>query len=141
VVTYFWYVKCTAGTTLTRTLDHPTAAVSMVRPRHDQVSARKSTSQPTTDSNATSHVYRLFKMLLNELTDLAQTRLLCIIRNKTRLVEALPRAVNRHRAHSATTPTHTHGATKKEAATYTHRTSTTRVPESTAITGNGGAAG
>jgi hypothetical protein len=44
-----------AGTPLTKTLNHLTAAFSTVRPRHDQVSANKGTSQPTTDTNARSH--------------------------------------------------------------------------------------
>ena len=67
------------------------------------------------------------------LTDLAQSRLLGNIRNMKRLVEALPGAVNRHRAHSTAIPTHTHVTTHKEAANHTHRTRTTRVPESTPI--------
>jgi len=60
-----------AGTTLTRTLDHLTATFSTVRPRQDQVNANKGTSQATTNSNATSHDYRLIKSLLDELTNLA----------------------------------------------------------------------
>ena len=100
-----------AGTTLTRTLDHLTADFSTVRPRQDQVSASKGTSQPTKDSKAMSHDYHLFKSLMDELTDLAQSRLLCLIMNMKRSVDALSWAVSRHRARSAATPTHTHGAT------------------------------
>ena len=70
-----------AGTTLTRTLNLLTAAFSTVRPRQNQLSAIKGTSQPTTDSNARSHDYRIFKSLLDALADLAQPRLLGIIRN------------------------------------------------------------
>jgi hypothetical protein len=73
-------------------------------------------------------------LVLIVLTDLEQSRLLGIIRNMKRLVEALPGAVSHHRAHSAATPTHAHAATHHAAATHTHRINTTRVPESTAIT-------
>ena len=111
-----------AGTTLTRTLDHLTAAFSTVRTRVDHTSAIKNTSLPNTDSNAKRHDYRLFKSSLDALTDLAQSNLLGIIRNKKHLVEALPWAIRRNQAHSAAIPTHT------------HRTRTTRVSESTAIT-------
>ena len=96
-----------AGKTLTRTLDHLTAASSTVRPRVDLASANKGISQPITDSDARSHDYRLLKSLLNALIDLEQSRLLGISRNRKRLVEALPRAIRRTRAHSAATPTHT----------------------------------
>jgi hypothetical protein len=58
------------------------------------------------DSNAKSHDYRLFKSLLDSLIDLEESRLLVMIRNKKRLVEALLGAIGRHRAHSAATPTH-----------------------------------
>ena len=60
-----------AGTPLTRTLDNLTAALSMVRSRMDHTSAIKGTSLPNTDSNARSHDYRMFKSLLDALTDLA----------------------------------------------------------------------
>ena len=100
-----------AGTSLTRTFDHLTAAFSTVHPIVDHTGAVKGTSQPNTDSNAKSHEYLLFKSLLDALADLAQSRLLGIIRNKKRLVEALPRAIRRTRAHSAVTPTHTHATT------------------------------
>ena len=85
-----------AGTTLTRTLDRLTAAFSTVRPRADQASAGIGTSQTITDSNAISHDYRLFKSLLAALTDLTYSRLLCIIKNRKRLVEALPGVVSRN---------------------------------------------
>ena len=129
-----------AGTALTRTLDHLTAAFSTVHPRVDHTNDIKSTSLPNTYSNAKSHNYLLFKSLMDALADLAQSRLLGIIRNKKRIVEALPGAIRRNRAHSAATSTHTHAATQQGAATHTHRTRTTRVPESTAFTRNGGAA-
>ncbi len=74
---------------LTRTLDHLTAAFYTVRPRANQTSANKGTSQPNTDFNAKSHDYLLFESLLDALTDLAQSRLLGIIRNTKRLLEAL----------------------------------------------------
>ena len=88
-----------------------TAAFSTVHSRVHHTSASKGTSQPITDSNTKSHDYLMFKSLMNALTDLAVPRLLGIIRNKKRLVEALPWAIRRTRAHSATTPTHTHAAT------------------------------
>jgi hypothetical protein len=130
-----------ASTTLTRTLDQLTAAFSTVREKVDHTSASKGTSQPNTDSDAMSHDYRLFKSLLDAFTVLAQSRLLGIIRNRKRLVEALSGAVRRNRAHSTATPTHTKAATQQGVATLTHRTRTMRVSESTAITINGCAAG
>ncbi len=121
------------GITLTKTLDPLTAAFSKVRSRTDQANANKGTLQPTVDSNARSHDYGMFKSLLGRLTDLAQSRLLGIIRNKKHLVEALPRAVRQNLAHSAATPTHTHAATHYGAPITTNKTRTTRAPESTAI--------
>ena len=78
-----------AGTTLTRTLDHLIAAFFTVRPRVDHTSAIKGTSLPLAYFTARSHDYRMFKSLLDALTDLAQSRLLGIIRNTKRLLEAL----------------------------------------------------
>ena len=77
-----------AGTTLIRTLDHLTAAFSTDRPRASQTNANKGTSQLIMDSNAKSHDYLLFKSLLDALNDLAHARLLGIIKNMKRLVEA-----------------------------------------------------
>ena len=122
------------GTTLLRTLVHLTAAFSTARPLADQARASTGTTQPTIDSNARSHDYRLFTSLLDSLTDLAQSRLFGIIRNMKRLVDALPGAVSRHRAHSAATPPHSQAATRQEAVTHTHRIRTTRVLESIGIT-------
>jgi len=79
-----------AGTTLTRTLDHLTAAFSTVRPLVERSRASKGTSSPATDHNAKAHDFTLFKSLLDSITDLAQSRLLGIIRNRKRLVDALP---------------------------------------------------
>jgi hypothetical protein len=109
-----------ADTTLTRTLDHLTAAFSTVRPRVDHTNAIKDTTKPIPYSNTMSHAYRMFSSLLDTLTDLAHSRLLGIIRNMKRFVEALPGAVRRNRAHSAATPTHAHGV-----AITIHRTRTT----------------
>jgi hypothetical protein len=122
------------GTTLTRTLDHLTAAISSVGPRVDHTNAIKGTSHRKMDSNARSHDYRMFKSLLDALTNLAQSRLLGIIRNTKCLVEALPGDIKHNRAHSAATPRHTHTATQQGVAIHTHGTRTTQVPESTAIT-------
>jgi hypothetical protein len=96
-----------AGTTLTRTLDHLTAAFSTVRPRADHTSTSKGTSQPDMDSNAKIHDYRLLKSLPDALIDLAQSRLLGIIRDRKRLVDALPGTISRNGAHSTATHTHT----------------------------------
>jgi len=85
-----------AGTTLTGTLDHLTAAFSTVRPRTDQASAIMGTSQTITDSNAISHDYRLLKSLLDALTDLPYSRLLGFIKNMKRFVEELPGVVSRN---------------------------------------------
>ena len=100
-----------AGTPLIRTLDHLTAAFSTVRPRVDHASASGGTPHPIMDSNGTSHDYRMFKsLLLDALADLAQSRLLGIIRNMKRLIDSLQGAVSRHRAHSGATPSHTQAA-------------------------------
>ncbi len=90
-------------------------------------------SSPATDHNVRIHDYSMFKSLLDSLTDLAQSRLLGIIRNMKRLVDALPGG-DRHQAHSVTFPTHHHAAHYQGTASHTHRTRTTRAPESTAIT-------
>ncbi len=79
-----------AGTTLTKTLDHRTAAFSTVRPSVEISRANTGTASPATDQNAGTHDYNMFKSLLDSLTDLAQSRLFGIIRNEKRLVDALP---------------------------------------------------
>jgi len=94
-----------AGTTLNRTLDHLTAAFSTVRQTVERSRASMGASSPATDHNAKTHDYSLFKSLLDSLTDLAQSRLLGVIRNKKRLVAAIPSGY-RHRAHSVPSPTH-----------------------------------
>ncbi len=123
-----------AGTTLKTTLDHLTAAFSTVRPRTDRTSAIEGTSQPDMDFYARSHDYRLFNSMLDALTDLAQSCLLGIISNKTRLVGSLPSAIRRFRLHPTAPLHHVQATAHQEAATHTHRTNTTRVPEETAIT-------
>jgi hypothetical protein len=80
-----------AGYTLTRTLDHLTAAFSTVRPPVERSRASMGISSPATDHNAKAHDFTLFKSLLDAITDLAQSRLLGIISNRKRLVDALPR--------------------------------------------------
>ena len=95
-----------AGTTLTRTLDQLTSAFSIVRPITERSSTSRGDSFLDTDHNARTHDYTLFKSLLNSLTDLAQSRLLGIIRNMKRLVDALPGRISRHRAHSDAFPAH-----------------------------------
>jgi hypothetical protein len=88
---------------------------------------------PNTDHTAKTHDYILFNSLLDSLTDLAQPRLIRIVSNRKRLVEALPGKSNNTRAHSAADISHTQAVTQHEAATHTHKTRTIRVPESTAI--------
>jgi len=122
-----------AGTTLTMTLDHLTAAFSTVRLTVERSRASRGASNPATNHNARTHAYSMFKSLMDSLMDLAQFRLLGIIRRKKRLVDALPRGY-RHQAHSAPSPSHHHAAHQQGAASHTHRTRTTRAPESTTIT-------
>jgi hypothetical protein len=122
-----------AGTTLTKTLDHLTAVFSTVRPTVERSRTSKGASSPATDHNAMTHDYSLLKSLMDSLTDLAQTRLLGIIRNKKRLVDALP-CGDRHQSHSVPSPAHHQAAHQQGAAPHTHRTRTTRAPESTTIT-------
>jgi hypothetical protein len=122
-----------AGTTLTRTLYHLTAAFSAVRPSVDIPLANMGISNPATDHNAKTHDFTLFKSLLDSITDLAQSRLLGIIRNRKRLVAALPRG-DSSRAHPVPPPPHHQAAHQQGAVTRTNRARTTRAPESTAIT-------
>ena len=122
------------GTTLTRTLDQLTTAFSAVRPFTGRPSTSRGATLPAMDHNAKAHDYTLFKSLLDSLTDLAQARLLGIIRNRKRLVDIVPGGVIRHRAHSDASPAHQQATPQQEAATHTLRTRTTRAPESTAIT-------
>ena len=95
-----------AGTTLTTTLDHLTAAFSTARPRVERPGVPWATTTTVTDHTARTHDYNLFKSLMGSLTDLAQSRLLGIVSNRRRLVAALPGSVSRHRAYSAATPPH-----------------------------------
>jgi ribonuclease HI len=123
-----------AGTTLTRTLEQLTTAFSAVRPYTGRPSTSSSSTLLAMDHNAKAHDYTLFKSLLDSITDLAQSRLLGIIRNRKRLVDTLSGGVSHHRAHSAASPAHHQATPQQEAATHIHRTRTTRAPESTAIT-------
>jgi hypothetical protein len=123
-----------AGTTLTRTLDHLTAAAfSTVRPSVERSRTSRSISNPATDHNAKAHDFIMFKFLLESITDLAHSRLLSIIRNRKRLVDALPRGDIR-RLHPISPLTHHQVASQQGAATHTHKARTTRAPESIAIT-------
>ena len=123
-----------AGTTLTRTLHQLTTSFSTVRPITGRPSTGAGVTSLAMDHNAKAHDYTLFKSLLDSLTDLAQARLLGIIRNRKRLVDFVPGGVSRHRAHSDASPAHQQATPQQEAATHTLRTRTTRAPESTAIT-------
>jgi hypothetical protein len=57
----------------------------------DLLEEDKSILSPATDHNAKARDFILFKSLLDSITDLAQSRLLGIIRNRKRLVDTLPR--------------------------------------------------
>ena len=95
-----------SGTTLTKTLDQLTAAFYTVRPTVERSRASRSAANPAKNHNARIHDYNLLKSLLNSLTDSAQSRLLGIIRNRKRLVDALTDGVRYHRANSDAFPTH-----------------------------------
>jgi hypothetical protein len=120
------------GVTLHKTLTQLTTAFSAVRPREEPSRANRGTTDPAMDHNAKAHDYILFKSLLDSLTDLAQSRLIGIIRNRKRLIETLPGKCSSKRANSAAT-SHAQAISQQGTATHTHRTRTTRVPESTAI--------
>ena len=122
-----------AGTTLTRTLDQITAAFSTVRLAVEISRANRCPASPATYHNVRTHDYNMFKSLLDSLTDLAQSRLLGIIRNWKLLVDTLPGGVRHHRATSDAPLSHQRAAHQQGAATHIHKTRTTRAPESTAI--------
>jgi hypothetical protein len=79
------------GTTLTRTMDHLTVAFFTVRPSMETLRARRGISSPATDHNAKAHDFALFKSQLVLIAALAQSRLIGIIKDRKRLVAALPR--------------------------------------------------
>ena len=123
-----------AEVTLTQRLTHLTAAFSTVRSRGETSRASRGITNPDTDNTAKAHDYILFKSLLDSLTDLTQSRLLGIISNRKRLVEALPRNNKSIRANSAVDKPHTKAITQQETASHTHtQVSLVTVPESTAI--------
>ena len=107
-----------AGTTLTRTPDHVTAAFSTVRPFVERLRASRGTSSPATDHNAKVHDFTMFKSQLDSITHLSQSRLICIIRIRKRLVAALPRG-DSSRAHPVPPPSHHQAASQKGAVTHT----------------------
>jgi hypothetical protein len=116
------------------TTSYLTAAFSTVRPHVEQARASMGVIDPATDHNARIHDYILLKSEMESLTDLAQSRLLDIISNRKRPVDALPREASCHRAYSVASSSPTLAARQQGAATDTHKMRTTRVPESTAIT-------
>ena len=79
-----------AGTTLTRTLEHLTSAFFIIRPTVEQARANRGATDPATDHSARAYDFTMFKSLMDSLTDLAQARLIGIIRNRKRIVDALP---------------------------------------------------
>ncbi len=95
-----------AGTTLSRTLHKLTTAFSAVRPLTGRPSTSVSDTSLAMDHNAKAHDYTLFKSLMDSLTDLAQARLLGIIRNRKHLVDTVPGGFSRNRAHSDASPAH-----------------------------------
>jgi hypothetical protein len=74
----------------------------------EQARDKKGVIDSATNHNAIIHDFDVFRSMLDSLMNLAQYCLIGIIRNKKRLVDALPRDVNRHRAQlvasSALTP-------------------------------------
>jgi hypothetical protein len=121
-----------AGVTLHGTITHLTTVFSAVRPREETSRANRDITNPTMDHTAKAHDYTLFKSLFDSLTDLAQSRLLGIIRNRKRLIETLPGNSSSIRAHS-TADSSLQAVSQQGTATHTHRTRTQRIPESTAI--------
>ncbi len=114
-------------------LEYLTAAFSTVRLSVEISRASRGVSSPTTDHNAKTRDFTLFKSMLDSITGLAQSRLLGIIRNRKRLVYAIPRG-DSHRAHPVPSPSHHHAAHQQGAASHTRRVRTTRARESAAIT-------
>jgi len=83
-----------AGSTSYKTPKSLTSALSAVRPSLETMSrARRAIAVPTTNNNAKTHETILFWSLFDFLSDFARSRLLGIIRNRKRLIEALLRAV------------------------------------------------
>ena len=122
------------GTTSTKTLKSLTSALSNVRPHVETIRANMDLIDPTTNTDAKAHDTVLIRFLLDSLTYLAQYRLIGIIRNRQRLIEALPGVVNRTRAYSVTTPLHPQATQQHDVAPHTLRLRTIRFPENTAIT-------
>ncbi len=120
------------STTLNMTLNQLTAAFSAVRPTVGRLRTSRGAANPATDHNAMIHKYNMFNSMLDSLTDLAHSRLLGIIKNRKRSVDALSVGVRHLRATSVASPSHQHAP--HEQGTASHRTRTTRAPESTAIT-------
>jgi hypothetical protein len=60
-----------ASTTLTKTLDHLTAAFSTVRPSVERSRANGGISSPATDHNAKAHDFTLFKSHLDSIFELS----------------------------------------------------------------------
>ena len=120
-----------AGTTLTKTMNNLTAAFSTLRPSVERSRASRGISNSAMDLNA-AHDFNLFKSLLDSITDLAQSRLLGIIRNSKRLVDTLPRG-DSSRAHPVPSLAHHQAAHQQGAASHTHKARTTRAPENTDI--------
>jgi hypothetical protein len=148
-VDFFVFPIDPAGTTLTATLKHLTAAFSAIRPHVEQAKASKGAIDRTMDHNAKIHdfslfrnrnidisltkgwakdiisplgvavLFGLFKSLMDSLTDLAHSRLVGFIVNRKRIVYSLRGEVSCHRAHSAAPPSHTLAA-RQRTTTHTH---------------------
>ena len=101
-----------AGTPLTKTMDQLTTAISTVRLTVERSRAKRGADSPATDHNARTHDYNLFKSLLDSLTNLAQSRLLGIIRNRKSFEDAPLCGARHHRANSDASPTHHRAAHK-----------------------------
>jgi hypothetical protein len=104
------------GTTLTTILDDLAAAFSTVHPHMEQARDNKGTIDLATDHNDRIHEPNTLKVSLNSLTDLAQSRLLRIVSNRTRFVDALPREVSRRRSYSVASASPTPAARQEDTA-------------------------
>ncbi len=89
-----------------------------------------------TEQGATTYLLktRETRVLESIAMDLAHSRRTstCTTHTRRRILDSLG-IPSRHRAHSAATPTPTQTVAQQETTAHTHRTRTTRVPESTAI--------
>ncbi len=70
------------GITLNKTLDNLTHAFHTVRPHLEQARASRGVTYPIMDHNARIHDFIIVKSLLDSVTNLAQSRIIGIVRNR-----------------------------------------------------------